>query len=79
MLIYNNSLSLYHLPIRWMGLKWLVFLIKPLDLVGMWFGEDQRANITKTHTLKEIGLCLNILITALHSMMNTIERTIVSN
>ena len=23
-----------------MGLKWLVFLIKPLDLIGMWFNED---------------------------------------
>ena len=32
-----------------MGLKWLIFLIGPLDLIGMWFGEDQRANILKTH------------------------------
>jgi hypothetical protein len=32
-----------------MGLKWLIFLIRPLDLIGMWFSEDQRANIIKTH------------------------------
>ena len=31
------------------GLKWLVFYIGPLDLIGMWFSEDQRANIIKTH------------------------------
>jgi hypothetical protein len=30
-----------------MGLKWLSFLIGPLDLIGIWFGEDQRANIKK--------------------------------
>ena len=43
-----------------MGLKWVVFLIMPLDLVGMWFGEDQRANIIK-HTLRKIRLCPQIL------------------
>ena len=31
-----------------MGLKWLDFLIGPLVLIGMWFGEDQRANIIGT-------------------------------
>ena len=31
-----------------MGLKWLVFLIGPIDLIVMWFGEDQRANVRKT-------------------------------
>ena len=30
-----------------MGLKWLVFLNEPLNLIGMWFGEHQRANIKK--------------------------------
>jgi hypothetical protein len=25
------------------------FLIGPLYLIGMWFGENQRANIIKTH------------------------------
>jgi hypothetical protein len=29
-------------------------------LMGMWFGEDQRANIIMTHFLKEIGLRLQI-------------------
>ena len=32
-----------------MGLKWLAFLIKPLYLIRMWFGEDQRTNIMKTY------------------------------
>ena len=35
-------------------LKWLVFLIRPLDLIGIWFGEDQRANIIKTHVYKRL-------------------------
>jgi hypothetical protein len=30
-----------------MGLKWLLFLIGPLYFSGMWFGENQRANIMK--------------------------------
>ena len=58
-----------------MGLKWLALLIGPLDLIGMWFGEDQRANITVSHDLKEIGLRFQILTTTLHSTMNTIGRT----
>ena len=29
--------------------KWFIFLIGPLYLIGMWFNEDQRANIIKTH------------------------------
>ena len=53
-----------------MGLKWIVFLIGPLYLIYMWFGEDERANI-----LEKIGLCLQILITTLHSTMNTMGRT----
>ena len=52
-----------------MGLKWLVFLIGPIDLIDMWFGEDQIANVIKTQCLKEIGLHLQILITTLHSIV----------
>ena len=29
--------------------KWLIFVIGPLDLIGMWFGEDERASIIKRH------------------------------
>ena len=36
-----------------MGLIDSIF-IKPLDLIGMWFNEDQRANIIKTHVLKRL-------------------------
>ena len=32
-----------------MDLKWLIFLIEFLYLIGMGFGEDQRANIIITH------------------------------
>ena len=35
-----------------MGLEWLVFLIKPLYLIGMWLGEDERANVVKIYILK---------------------------
>ena len=38
------------LDISFLGLKWLAFLI--LDLIGIWLGEDQRANIIKTDVLK---------------------------
>ena len=42
-------------------------------------GEDQRATIIKDMCLKEIGLRLQILITTLHSIVNTIGRTYISN
>ena len=50
----------------------------PLYLIGMWFGEDQIENISNTHVLKKIGLRFQILIPALHSIVNTIGRTYVS-
>ena len=31
-----------------MGPKCIIVLIGPLDLIGMWFGEDHRANTIKT-------------------------------
>ena len=40
-----------------MGLKWLLFLIKPLDLIGMWFGDDQREHNIKSTCSKENRLC----------------------
>ena len=42
--------SIHMRPIygRWI-LKWLIFLIGLLYLVGMWFGKDQRANVIKTN------------------------------
>lgn len=59
---------------RW-GLKWSIFLMRFLYLIGMWIGEDRRGNIMKDTCLKEIGLCFEISIIALHSTMNTIGRT----
>ena len=35
--------------VRHAGVMWLLFLIVPLYLIGIWFGGDQRANIKKTH------------------------------
>ena len=37
-----------------MDLKWLIFLIGPLDLIGTKFNEDRRANIIKTHFQKRL-------------------------
>ena len=55
-----------------MGFKWLVFLIRPLDLIGVWFGEDQRQNIMETHVKKERNvLCPQLL----YTIVNTIGRT----
>ena len=42
-------LPLFKSYVRWVGLKWSIFLIGPLYLIGVWFGEDQRANIVKTN------------------------------
>lgn len=50
-----------------MSLKWLVYLIGPSYLIGMWLGEDQRDTIiNKDMCLKEFGLCLHISIITLN-------------
>ena len=54
-------------------------MIRPLYLINMWSGEDQRANIIKQICSKEIGLHHRTLITTLHSMLNIIARTYVYN
>jgi hypothetical protein len=43
------------------GLKWLVFLIEPLYLNGMWLGEDQRANMIKLHIEKKFDYVVKYL------------------
>ena len=48
-------------------------------MIGVWFGEDRRANIIKAHVLKEIGLHLLIVLTILHSIVNTNMRMDVSS
>ena len=45
-----------------MGVKWLIVLIGPPYLIGIWFIEDQRANIIKMHVYKR-----KILIITLYS------------
>ena len=63
-----------------MDLKWLVFLIGHLDLIGMWFNEDRRANIHSKDTCsEEIGLRFQIFLIILHLMVNANGRTCVSN
>jgi hypothetical protein len=54
-----------------MDLKWLIFLIKPLYLFSMWFGEDQKRKHNKDTCLEEIGPQLQISIIALPSIVNT--------
>ena len=52
-----------------MGLKWLVFLIGLLDLIGIYVVQwGSTSKYKKDTCLKEIGLCLQIIITNLHSM-----------
>lgn len=63
-----------------MGLKWLIFLIGHLYLIGtMCFGDDQNSRHHTNTCLKDNGLCLQILITALHSIFNTFNSNYVSN
>ena len=53
-----------------MALKWLVSLIfGPLDVIGMWFNEDQRESIIS----RDVGLHFQILKTTLHSIVNSWE------
>ena len=72
-----------------MGLKWLVFLIEPLVLIGMWFGEDQEqtlkwhmfkrnwttsSNINNNSTLNSKHNCEDLCI-QLNNQQTTIVRT----
>ena len=43
-----------------MGLKWLIVLIRPLDVIGEWYGEDQRASIIMTHVERDWTMSLSI-------------------
>ena len=52
---------------RWI-LSGSIFIIGPLYLIGMWFDEEQRANIVKTHVQSD-RLCLQILVITLHSII----------
>ena len=70
----ESDISFY---VKVMWLKWLVFWIGPPYLIGMSFGEDQRATILKTTCWKRIDLLLQVSITTLHSTMNTNGRTYV--
>ena len=37
------------------GIIWLLFLIGPLYLTGVWLSEDQRTNATKAHVSKRLA------------------------
>jgi hypothetical protein len=52
-----------------------VFSIGPLNLIGMWFMEDQRAQHHKDTCVEEIKLRLQILINNFTLRVNTIGRT----
>ena len=55
----------------------LTFLIGPLYLIGVWFGEDQKTKHHINTCLKEIGLHLQSLLTTPNLVLNTIGRTYV--
>ena len=45
----HKSKKPIHSSIKVCGCYAVTFLDEHLDLIGMWFSEDQRANIIKTH------------------------------
>ena len=45
---------------------WLLFFVRLLDLIAIWFGEDQRANIIKTNIQKRLNFVFKQFITAMH-------------
>ena len=53
-----------------MGLKWLVFLIRSLDLIDMWSGEEHIANIMKIILFKRYWTRSSNIITTRHSIVN---------
>jgi hypothetical protein len=58
----RSILDLEHLALyRDAGVIWLIFLIGPLHVFGVWFSEDQRANIMKTHVENKLDYVLNII------------------
>ena len=77
--IWCNAFSIQESTIKVCRLLWMLFLIGPLELISVWFSEDQRKNITKTHAQKEIGLHLHIILTTPPLILNTIGRMCVSS
>ena len=67
-----------HSSLRYAGVICLLFIIRHLYLIGVWFGEDQRTKTTK-HMFKRDWLSLQILLSTPHSIVNTIGRTYVFN
>ena len=55
---HSLGLSQFHGHGSWfvceVALKWLVFLIACPYLLGMWFGEDQSANLNSEHDWEEL-------------------------
>ena len=70
----NMTNSLWHV-----GLNWPNSLIGPLHLISTWSSEDQRANSYIHMFERDSTTSLNIKLTTLHSIVNTIERTYISS
>jgi hypothetical protein len=47
--VLKGLLKAFDLSWGKMGLNWLLFLVGQPYLIGIWFSEDQRANIIKRH------------------------------
>ena len=56
----------------------LIFLIGCLFFIRLWFGEDQRTNIIKTHVWKKLDCVFKLHWLIPHSIMKKIGRTYVS-
>ena len=61
------------------GFIWSLFLIRHLNAIGVWFGEDERTNMNGA-SLKDIGHHLQISYLLLHTQYRTqLEGTMYSN
>ena len=47
--MYGTMIGPPYWKVRYVGVIWLLFLIGPLYLNGMWLGEDQRTKTINTH------------------------------
>jgi hypothetical protein len=57
-LVHSKSFETNHQKHEIMHVYLVTFLIGPLYLVGVWFGEDQRISTIKTHVLRRLDYVL---------------------
>ena len=64
--------------LRYVDIKWLIFLIRHLYLIGVWLGEDKRTNnenTINTNNVRRLDYLLKVSLTTPHSNLVDTTRT----